>query len=140
MRPPPDWSDQLRLAEFDRLVQGTRQWVEAAPAWPPFDAAESLWARIAPRVDKLRVELDRLLVVGVVGGTGTGKSTLLNALVGRRVCPAGDTQRPTTRRPTVLAHPDVDVSFLELEAGQFDVERLAVPLLQHVILVDCPDP
>jgi len=64
-----DWSAQLRLADFDRLVDGVRQWVESSPPWPPFDRARAVWARIAPRVEQLRVDLDRVLVVGVVGGT-----------------------------------------------------------------------
>ena len=104
------------------------------------DRARALWARISGRLDQLRLDLDRVLVVGVVGGTGTGKSTLLNALAGQRVCPAGDVERPTTRRPVVLAHPDIDVSQLEFNGAQPEVHRLALPMLQQMILIDCPDP
>ncbi len=135
-----DLPAQLRLAEFDRLVTGVRSWVESAPAWPPMDRARALWARISSRLDQLRLDLDRVLVVGVVGGTGTGKSTLLNALAGQRVCAAGDVERPTTRRPVVLAHPEIDVSQLEFNGEQPEVHRLALPMLEHMILIDCPDP
>src|SRR5262245_5880158 len=131
-----DLSVQLRLAEFDRLVGGVRRWVETAPVWPPMDRARALWARISPRLDQLRLDLDRVLVVGVVGGTGTGKSTLLNALAGQRVCAAGDVERPTTRRPVVLAHPDIDVSHLEFNGVQPEVQRLALPMLANMILID----
>ena len=55
-----DWSAQLRLADFDRLVDGMSQWVESSPPWPPFDRARAVWARIAPRVEQLRVDLDRV--------------------------------------------------------------------------------
>jgi hypothetical protein len=135
-----DLSAELRLAEFDRLLAASRGWVEAAPPWPIYDRARSLWARLSARLDELRVDLDRVLVIGVVGGTGAGKSTLLNALVGQRVCEAGDVVRPTTRRPVVLSHPDVDTTFLNLSGVDVQEIRLAAPLLRHTVLIDCPDP
>ncbi|GGT59396.1 dynamin family protein [Streptomyces purpureus] len=48
-------------------------------------------------------EAPLLAVVG--GSTGTGKSTLVNSLVGRRVSEAG-VLRPTTRTPVLVCHPD----------------------------------
>src|SRR4051794_27898688 len=135
-----DLSLEVSLAEFDRLVAAVRRWVETAPDWPPMAKAKSLWARISPRLDELRLRLDRVLVVGIVGGTGTGKSTLLNALVGQRICQAGDVVRPTTTRPVILAHPDVDTSFLQLDACQPEIQTAAVHLLEQIVLIDCPDP
>jgi len=87
--------------------------------------------------------LDRVLVVGFLGGTGTGKSTLLNALVGQRVSEAGKA-RPTTRQPVLVCHPDVDTSFLRIDALSPEVQprvvRLPLPMLERMILIDCPDP
>jgi hypothetical protein len=74
----------------------------------------------APRAranrDELLAQLDDYLVprlkepqaplLAVVGGsTGTGKSTLVNSLVGRRVSEAG-VLRPTTRTPVLVCHPE----------------------------------
>ncbi|MEU5898049.1 MULTISPECIES: GTPase domain-containing protein [Streptomyces] len=74
----------------------------------------------APRAranrDELLAQLDDYLVprlrapeaplLAVVGGsTGTGKSTLVNSLVGRQVSEAG-VLRPTTRTPVLVCHPD----------------------------------
>jgi len=69
-------------------------------------------------IDALLGDLDRQLeridtaaVITLVGATGAGKSTLLNALAGRTVAEEG-VDRPTTRRPTIYAPPEADVSEL----------------------------
>jgi predicted ATPase len=134
------WRQQEQLADFDRLLADLREWVERLPPWTPFGRARALWDRVAPRLVELQVHLDRVLVVGVVGGSGTGKSTLVNALVGRRVCAAGEVERPTTKRPVIVHHPSVDPLFLPLADENPEVHSLALPLLENMILVDCPDP
>jgi energy-coupling factor transporter ATP-binding protein EcfA2 len=145
-----DYDEHRQSAEFDRLLAEINDWVNQSPRWPPFRQAAALWARVGPRLNELQSRLDRVLVVGVVGGTGTGKSTLVNALVGNRISPASDVQRPTTTRPVIVYHPDVDPSFLDFANGmlanqrpanlQFDLVRVDSPLLSAMILVDCPDP
>jgi hypothetical protein len=79
-------------------------------------------------------------VVSFLGGSGTGKSTLFNALLGRRISRAGKECRPMTRQAIVACHPDVDPAFLGLDPSAIDVHRLNIPLLTHMILIDCPDP
>ncbi|MBA2443911.1 MAG: dynamin family protein [Nocardioidaceae bacterium] len=51
------------------------------------------------------LQSDAPLLVVVGGSTGTGKSTLVNSLVGSRVTEAG-VLRPTTRSPVLVHHPD----------------------------------
>lgn len=79
-----------------------------------------------------------LVVVG--GSTGTGKSTLVNTIVGRRVSAAG-VLRPTTRVPVLLHHPE-DGAWFERP------ERIACCGVQVVVddglprglaLLDSPD-
>ena len=48
-------------------------------------------------------DLDDVLVIGLVGGTGVGKSTLINALAGDAISTSSD-RRPTTDRVIVYRH------------------------------------
>lgn len=64
---------------------------------------------LVPRLKNPEAPL--LAVVG--GSTGTGKSTLVNSLVGRRVSEAG-VLRPTTRTPVLVCHPDDHHWFAEM--------------------------
>ncbi|QEH31909.1 hypothetical protein OJF2_03760 [Aquisphaera giovannonii] len=136
----PDWEKEHLLAGFDRLHARLVAWARNAPAWPPFEAAAGLVARLEPRLKAPEIDLDRALVVGFLGGSGTGKSTLFNALLGRPVSRAGKEYRPMTRRAVVACHPSVDPGFLGLDAIDMEIHRLNIPMLQQMILVDCPDP
>jgi len=138
--PPPAPATEPDFASFDLLVDALGRWAESGPAWPPARRVRSEWEEIAPRLEKARRELARVLVVGVVGGTGTGKSTLVNALAAGEVTAAGDVARPTTVHPVVVAARDVDVSWLPLDAMGARLVRSDSPAVANIVLVDCPDP
>lgn len=135
-----DWEREHLLADFDRLRARLVDWARRAPAWPPFGEAAALVDRVEPRLRAPEIDLDRALVVGFLGGSGTGKSTLFNALLGRRVSRAGKEYRPMTTRAVVACHPDVDPSFLGLGDDAIEIHRLNAPQLEQMILIDCPDP
>jgi hypothetical protein len=137
---PTDWKREQLLAGFARLHDRLLEWARKSPPWPPFDEARALIHRLDPKLRVPEIDLDRALVVGFLGGSGTGKSTLFNALLGRPVSRAGKECRPMTRRAVVACHPDVDPSFLGLPAELIEVHRLNLPILEQMILVDCPDP
>jgi hypothetical protein len=136
----PDWEREHLLAGFDRFQAHLVEWASRAPAWPPFAAADRLIGRLKPRLQVPEIDLDRALVIGFLGGSGTGKSTLFNALLGRRISRAGKEYRPMTTRAIIACHPDVDPVFLGLESDALEVHRLNIPSLEQMILVDCPDP
>lgn len=128
------------FAAFDTLVEGLARWAHSQTAWSPARRVAAEWDAIAPRLDRARRELSRVLVVGVIGGTGTGKSTIVNALAGDEVTAAGDIARPTTVNPVVVAAPDVDLSWLPIDDMYGRVVRSESPAVANIVLVDCPDP
>ncbi len=76
---------------------------------------------VIPRL--MTVDAPLLAVVG--GGTGAGKSTLVNSLVGRRVTAPG-VLRPTTRSP-VLVHNPEDASWFGQDRLLPDLQRVTRP-------------
>ena len=66
---------------------------------------------LIPRIN----QIDAPLLVVVAGSTGSGKSTVVNSLVGRNVSEAG-VLRPTTRAPVLVCHPD-DEAWFSGESG-----------------------
>jgi len=132
--------ESVDFASFDDLVERLARWSGSLPDWAPARTVRAEWEEIAARLDRARRELSRMLVVGVIGGTGTGKSTLVNALAGCDLSPAGDIARPTTINPVVVAARDVDLSWLPVDAMNARVVRSDSAAVANIVLVDCPDP
>lgn len=87
---------------------------------------------------KARVEaIERPLRAVLLGGTGVGKSSLINAIAGRAISEASR-RRPTTAQPAAYVH-----EAHAAEAADFAPEIRAVThteeALKHLVLVDMPD-
>ena len=83
--------------------------------------------------------LDDRLSVGLVGGTGVGKSTLINALAGSEISSAGD-RRPTTDRVVVYRHGATPLPETLPREGIAAPEVLHQTRdLERVVLLDFPD-
>lgn len=68
------------------------------------------------QLDAIRCELDEPLRVLIAGRAKAGKSTLVNALLGRRVAPTG--QLETTRVPAVFRFADREDAEVVLRSGE----------------------
>jgi len=127
------------LAEVDALGERLRDWSGAAPPWETARSCRAIVERLLQRAQMLRVRLEAPLVVATIGGSGTGKSALVNALLGDQVVTAGR-QRPTTLRPTVVCRPDLTPAMLGIDPHTVDVIHRDLPALADLVLIDCPDP
>ncbi len=135
----PELAQLEMLAQVDELIDRLTRWTEPEPAWEPLLHCRALVRRLLSRVETLRIRLEAPLIVATFGGTGTGKSALVNALVGRE-CTRSGRQRPTTTRPILVAHPKTELELLGLSLEDFEIVRMEAPLLRDIVLVDCPDP
>lgn len=95
------------------------------------EAAAVGWAR------RRRGYLGRTVVVALAGGTGSGKSSLLNALAEEEIAPTGP-RRPTTERPLAWIPVRPEAGLVRLLAD-LRVEETAGYAPDDLAVVDLPD-
>ncbi len=123
------------------LERSVRAWLDGSHRYPLSTinraALEGLTGDLHRQADALDVEKP-LLVVMLMGGTGVGKSTLLNALAGGSIAQASFT-RPTTRDPVVYYHESIKPERLDPALRYCRLAPHSRPNLEQKILVDTPD-
>jgi energy-coupling factor transporter ATP-binding protein EcfA2 len=123
------------------LEKKMRSWINTTHRFPTSllqkATLEGLCADLQRQADALDLEKPLLIIV-LMGGTGVGKSTLLNALAGGAVAQASFA-RPTTRDPVVYYHESLknDTFDPALRVCKFVSHNR--PNLEQKILVDTPD-
>ncbi|MFO1093925.1 MAG: GTPase [Planctomycetaceae bacterium] len=137
--PDPQLAHLELLARMDELVARAADWSRRPATWQPLRSAQALLQRVLARVESLKIRLEAPIVCATFGGTGTGKSSLVNALVGEEVTRPGR-ERPTTRKPVLIAHPKTTLSALGLPLDDFEIVLSEAELLRDLVILDCPDP
>ena len=135
----PELTHLQLLAEMDSLAEALERWADSAPEWPAARTCRALVRRLGERMGSMRIRLEAPLVVATLGGTGTGKSALINALVGEEVTETGKS-RPTTRRPKLICRPDLTPQILGIDPAAVEVVARDLHALAEMVLVDLPDP
>ncbi|HEY5140614.1 MAG TPA: GTPase domain-containing protein, partial [Methylococcales bacterium] len=133
---------------FD-LVKKTRCWAEQAYAsgWINTDAATQL-SQFDNRTPEALLSNSSLgtcagarpLIVAFMGGTGVGKSTLLNRLAGKAIAKAG-IMRPTSREVTLYHHHSIDMQHLPepLPLAKINISQHDDDVKKNIVWIDMPD-
>lgn len=99
--------------------------------WKPL-ADETVLLR--ERLDEIRrreTRTDDLLTIALVGGSGVGKSTVLNAIAGDQLAQTSEF-RPCTSAPTVYHPPGAQVPFTQWR-------HVSGSALENLVIIDTPD-
>ncbi len=129
--------------DYSDLVEQTQRWSEQAAAngWIGRESADEL-CKFDTRTPKSLFDRhsSRPLIVAFMGGTGVGKSSLLNRLAGKPVAKAG-IERPTSREVTLFHHRDIVIQHLP---EKLPVEKIKIALhddddKKNIVWIDMPD-
>ena len=132
---------RVRFAECRQHVQQLKYELGACPHWPMAKGLSAALDETLCDIDALEEKLDTKAVVAFVGGSGTGKSSLVNALCGRPDAVKAALGRPTTRKAAAVVRSvgDADAIMRSLDREALDVVPVPESSLSGAVLVDSPD-
>lgn len=124
------------LAQAQAWAQAAEQagWITSAMAQKLIDVS------LRPPDNLFKTQQTRPLIVAFMGGTGVGKSSLLNRLAGKPIAIAG-IERPTSKEVTLYHHQTISLQELPANLPLQKIRTAAHDELQHKQLVwlDMPD-
>lgn len=128
---------------YAALLGRTRAWFDEArgAGWlTDEDVARLATVEARTPGDLFADQQARPLVVALFGGTGVGKSSLLNRLAGQEIARTG-VERPTSREVTLYLHNSVELGNLpeELPLENVAVRQHANPEYREILWLDAPD-
>ncbi|MEO7295386.1 MAG: GTPase domain-containing protein [Candidatus Limnocylindria bacterium] len=124
---------------LNALASALRRRAATAPGEEREARADVLRRHVEEYLLPRAADLDAPLLVVILGSTGSGKSSLLNALADDAVSPSG-VLRPTTRQPIAVLHPDDLRGRIKVVAQRSGLElRPDERARRGLVIVDAPD-
>ncbi len=121
-------------------ILGIREFLTRGPffAFTP-EEREALLASLQQSLDRLDALSDQVLVAGLLGGTGVGKSTVMNALAGAEIATTSH-RRPNTESALLYRHEGVELprALTQTSVPWQEVIHQADGVRQ-IVLCDLPD-
>jgi 50S ribosome-binding GTPase len=129
--------------DYSELVEKTKRWAEQAlsAGWINTETAQTLSDFDARTPEALfNHNGSRPLIVAFMGGTGVGKSSLLNRLAGKAIAKAG-IERPTSREVTLYHHKDIAINHLpeKLPIEKIRIAQHEDEIKKNIVWIDMPD-
>jgi hypothetical protein len=135
--------------DYSDLVEKTRRWAEQASVsgWINTDVASQLSQcdtrspqALLPSSNLGMCAGTRPLIVAFMGGTGVGKSSLLNRLAGKAIAKAGIV-RPTSREVTLFHHQSIAIQHLpeQLPLTKITISQHDDETKKNIVWIDMPD-
>jgi GTPase Era involved in 16S rRNA processing len=131
--------------DYSELVKKTRHWAENAQTagWLTSETVQQLHDIDTRSPDTLFSNnhlATRPLIVAFMGGTGVGKSALLNRLAGKAIAKSG-IERPTSREVTLFHHQSIALPTLaeQLPLSKINIAYHDDERKKNIIWIDMPD-
>ncbi|ATG90027.1 GTPase [Methylomonas koyamae] len=131
---------------YSELLAAAQQWAAGAAAAGRLSAEQvALLQNLEPAAAAALFNAETCrdgapLIVAFMGGTGVGKSSLLNRLAGQAIARAG-IERPTSREVTLYHHSSLGIDELPegLPLDSIKISRHDDERNSHIVWIDMPD-
>ncbi|MFZ4503299.1 MAG: GTPase [Methylovulum sp.] len=128
--------------DYSDLIETSKTWASLAQSagWLDEDLADKLLNLDTHLPNALFNKDSRPLIVAFFGGSGVGKSTLINRLAGKPIAKAG-IERPTSREVTLFYHQSLSIQHLpdHLPLSHINTAQHDEEAQKNIIWIDMPD-